>query len=141
MAMLETLRRLRAQYGATCNDDQCVAICNDAAWEHRSEGYGVSRKEQGTRGTRYDGQECCHDVIMLRDGTYWDCLQAAGGASVPTWSANPSGTITDPSRGWLAPIVPQGGGPVEPPEPPQPPNSDIDARVTALEAWARAFRG
>jgi len=56
---------------------------------------------------------------------------------VPTWSANPSGTITDPSRGWIAPIVPQ-GTPV-PPDPPLPP-SDLEAltrRVGALEAWAR----
>jgi hypothetical protein len=102
----------------------------------------VSRKEQGTRGTRYDGQDCCHDVIMLRDGTYWDCLNAAGGATVPTWG-QPSGTITDPSRGWLAPIPPQGTTPVPPdPDPPQPP-SDLDARVARLEAWARAlaFKG
>ena len=139
MGMLETLTRLRANYGATMNDDECVALCNDAAWEHQAQGYGISRKETGTRGRRYDGLEACHDVIMLRDGTYWDVLQAAGAASVPTWGP-PSGTITDPKRGWVAPIVPQGGVVPPDPEPPQPP-SDLEARVAKLEAWARAFRG
>lgn len=154
MGMLATLQRLREKYGRQMNDDECVALCNDAAWEHRAEGYGVSRKERGTRGRRYDGQECCHDVIMLRDGTYWDVLDGAGlgdppGYSVPKWGVNgngqPAGTITDPLRGWIAPIVPQGGVVIpEPPGPtPEPPSGELERRVAALEAWARglAYRG
>ena len=132
--MLEDIQRARARYGATCTDDQCVEICNEVAWLHRGEGYGLSRKESGTRGRRSDGQQCCHDVIMLRDGSYWDILGAAGGASVPQWQAQPSGTITDPARGWVAPIRPQGS--VEPPvEPPQPPSGELEARLRALEQW------
>jgi len=144
MGMLETLQGLRGLYGPTMTDDECVELLNEAAFIHAAEGYGLSRKETGTRGRRYDGQECCHDVLMWRDGTYWDVLMAAGGASVPTWGP-PSGTITDPRRGWVAPIVPQGGV-VVPPEPPDPPPSgnvcwEVEARVAALETWARAFRG
>lgn len=134
--MLEDIQRARARYGATANDDQCVAICNEVAWVHRSEGYGVSKKESGTRGTRYDGQQCCHDVIMLRDGRYWDVLEAAGGVSRPIWQDQPNGVITDPARGWVAPIAPQGQ--VEPPAPPvepPPPTSDVEARLRALESW------
>ena len=133
--MLETLRRLRANYGATMNDDQCVELLNEAAWEHRAEGYGPSRKEFGTRGVRYDGQQLCHDVLMWRDGTYWDCLEQAGGVSRPIWGP-PSGTITDPQRGWIAPIVPQGQPvPPDPPEPPGPPSSDVESRLRSLEQW------
>ena len=132
--MLETIRAARAKYGATCGDDECVAICNEVAWVHRAEGYGVSRKETGTRGRRYDGQECCHDVVMLRDGRYWDILGAAGGASVPQWQDSPSGVITDPARGWVAPIVPQGvvTPPVEPPVTPT-----LEVRVAKIEEWLR----
>lgn len=133
MSMLDTLHLLRREYGATMTDDECVALLNEAAWIHREEGYGLSRKEFGTRGRRYDGQECCHDVLMLADGRYWDCLGAAGSASAPSWSTNPSGVITDPRRGWIAPIVPQGG--VEPGPPVPPVTTTLEARVTELEAW------
>lgn len=133
--MLETIRQVRAKYGATMNDDECVELCNKVAWIHRSGGYGVSRKESGTRGTRHDGQQCCHDVVMLRDGRYWDILQAAGGASIPKWQPTEDGTITDPARGWIAPIAPLGQVP-----PVEPPTSDMDARVTALETAVRRIQ-
>ena len=122
MSLRATIEAVRAKYGATMNDDQCVALCNEVAWLHKGDGWGVSRKEAGTRGTRYDGQQCCHDVVMQRDGRYWDILTAAGGASTPSWSDTPGGVITDPARGWIAPIVPQGQpGPGPDPTPdPQP---------------------
>ena len=115
-------------------------MCNAVAWIHRAEGFGLSRKTSGTRGRRHDGQECCHDVVMLLDGRYCDILTAAGGASTPNWSSTPNGRITDPARGWVAPIVPQGQPepPVPPPvdPPPQPPpSSDVEARLRALEQW------
>lgn len=133
MSMLETLRALRAGYGSTMTDDQCVELINAAAWQHRSEGYGLSRKESGTRGRRYDGQECCHDVLMLRDGTYWDCLSGAGAASTPVWG-QPSGTITDPARGWIAPIAPQATTPAPLPEPRPPSQPPPTVTCKALSA-------
>ena len=78
--MLATLQELRRAYGSVMSDDECVALCNDAAYIHRSEGYGVSHKAGGTHGVRYDGEPCCHDVVMLKDGRYWDVLISAGGA-------------------------------------------------------------
>lgn len=131
MSVLDTLQRLRRNYGSTMTDDECVALCNDTAWVHRSEGYGVSHKAGGTHGTRYDGEPCCHDVLMMQDGRYWDVLISAGGVSIPTWGAQPSGVITDPSRYWVAPIAPQGS--VDPPIPP--PTTTLEARVAELEAW------
>lgn len=137
MSMLDTLQLLRRGYGATMNDDECVELLNHAAWLHKSEGYGLSHKASGTHGVRYDGEPLCHDVLMWKDGTYWDCLNAAGAASVPTWPSPNSGRITDPNRYWVAPVVPQGD--VDP-DPPTPPPSDLEARVTALEQWAASFR-
>jgi hypothetical protein len=119
MSLLDTIEAVRAVYGPTMSDDECVALCNAVAWIHRAEGFGLSWKTSGTRGRRHDGQECCHDVVMLSDGRYWDILTAAGGASTPNWSTTPNGRITDPARGWLAPIAPQ-GTPVPVPNPPTP---------------------
>lgn len=137
MGMLDTLTLLRRDYGTTMDDNQCVELLNEAAWIHKAEGYGLSRKEFGTRGLRYDGQECCHDVLMLQDGRYWDCLGEAGKASIPIWSATPNGIITDERRGWVAPIVPQGGVNPHPPDPP--PAGDLEARVTKIEDWLRSL--
>jgi len=108
MSVLDTLNQLRAGYGPTMTDDECVALINAAAWAHRAEGYGLSRKDAGTGGTRYDGVRLCHDVIMLQNGQAWDVLTGAGAQSTPTWGS--VGVITDPSRGWVAPIAPQGTG-------------------------------
>lgn len=119
MSLLDTIEAVRAVYGPTMSDDECVALCNAVAWIHRAEGFGLSRKTSGTRGRRHDGQECCHDVVMLLDGRYWDILTAAGGASTPNWSSTPNGRITDPARGWLAPIAPK-DTPVPVPNPPTP---------------------
>lgn len=119
MNLLDTIEAARAVYGPTMSDDECVELCNAVAWIHRAEGFGLSRKTSGTRGRRHDGQECCHDVVMLADGRYWDILTAAGGASTPNWSATPNGRITDPARGWVAPIAPL-GTPIPVPNPPNP---------------------
>lgn len=109
MAIRDTLNALRANYGPTMSNDECVELINAAAWAHKSEGWGLSLKDFGTYGVRWDGVGCCHDVLMLKDGRYWDVLTSAGGASVPTFSDSPGGRITDPRRGWIAPIQPQAG--------------------------------
>ena len=153
MSVLDTLNQLRGNYGATMTDDECVDLINAAAWAHKDEGYGLSRKDSGTRGTRYDGVSCCHDVLMLQSGDAWDCLTAAGAQSTPSWSS--VGKITDPSRGWVAPIAPKGstgGGTTTPPT--TPPSASCKAltadqvrdlvraellRAESELAWLRGF--
>lgn len=127
MSVLDTLRLLRASYGATMTDDECVALINHAAWLHRGEGYGLSRKDAGTHGTRHDGVRCCHDVVMLQSGQAWDVLTGAGAESQPTWGS--VGMITDPTRGWVAPIAPvgTGTGPTPPPVITPPPAAGLTA--------------
>lgn len=105
-------------FGPTMTDDECVALCNEVAWQHRADGWGLSAKTSGTRGRRYDGQECAHDILVDAQGIEYDILTAAGAASTPTWGK--SGGKARPGREWVAPIQPQGAvtpGPVPPPVP------------------------
>ena len=152
MDLRSTIESVRAKYGSTMNDDQCVELCNEVAWIHRNEQVGLSRKESGTRGRRYDGQECCHDVVMLPNGQYWDILTAAGGASTPSWSSTPNGVITDKARGWVAPIAPQGTPvvpnppvvtpPVQPtPQPVACKYADLSPQMNTLEAKIEVLIG
>ena len=149
MSLLGSIEFERTRYGATMTDDECVALCNAVAWIHRNEQFGLSRKESGTRGRRYDGQECCHDVVMLPDGRYWDILTAAGGASMPNWPRDdkPAGVITDKARGWVAPIAPQGVPVVPNPPVVTPPTqtfackfSDMTPQMSTLEAKIEVLR-
>ena len=114
MSLIETVKDVRARYGAMMSDDQCVELCNAVAWTHRSEGWGLSKKESGTRGRRYDGQECAHDVLVDAQGVEWDILTAAGRESTPTWGK--TGGVARPGREWVAPIEPKGAV-VTPPTP------------------------
>lgn len=110
--MLDRLKQLRSQYGATMSDDECATLMNDWVWEFRALGYGLSNKDGGTHGHRkWDDEDICHDVVMLKDGTYWDALLQAGAASIPNFDPEkPSGVITDATRYWIAPIEPKPGG-------------------------------
>jgi hypothetical protein len=69
---------------------------------------------------------------MLRDGRYWDILESAGKVSRPIWQDAPNGVITDPARGWIESIMPQGDV--------VPPPSDLEERVARIEAWIRGFK-
>lgn len=101
----DTLVYLRSKYGPEMNNDECVALCNDAAYIHRNdpEKWGLSFKSGGTYGTRKDGVTCAHDIIMngiTNEG--FDVLAGAGAESTPIWGS--VGIITDPNRYWVAPI-------------------------------------
>lgn len=118
MSLLTTIQAVRMKYDKLMTDDQCAELCNEVAWIHRNdpEQWGVSLKESGTRGRRYDGTEIAHDVVLSgKTGEGFDILTAAGAASTPTWSS--VGVITNPARRWVAPIQPQGTLPVPPPTP------------------------
>lgn len=142
--LLSTVNVVRAKYGATMSDDECADLCNEVAWIHRlePEKWGVSLKEAGTHGTRHDGTRICHDVVMRGDTKEgFDCLVAAGAASVPTW--NSVGVITDPSRRWVAPIAPETT--TEPPKPPPPPpikpKAQFSQEFTAVNQYYMSMAG
>jgi hypothetical protein len=120
MTIMDAIRIERAKYGASPNEHQCVAICNDAAYACRMqpERWGISGKEDGNNGRRSDGRLCARDIIQ--NGVtleIFDVLGAAadGGPATPTWQ--PKGVLNDPSRPYVAPIPPAGvvDPPVDPP--------------------------
>jgi hypothetical protein len=143
MSLLETVKDVRSRYGATMNDDQCVELCNTVAWLHRDAGWGLSQKEGGTHGVRYDGQACAHDILVAANGAEYDILTAAGAESRPTWG--PTGGVTRPGREWIAPIAPQGvpvvpnppvvTPPVQPtPQPVACKYADLSPRLNTMQA-------
>jgi hypothetical protein len=118
-AIVASLHEERARYGATMTDEQCVELINAVAWKHRADGWGLSGKDFGTHGVRYDGARVAHDILHHRPtNRIWDVLGAAGAASTPPSSLGPGGPPPGSNRPWVAPIVPQGH--VEPPPVPTP---------------------
>ena len=116
MSVQDTVAQVRGKYGEKPSLDECGAICNEVAWIHRAEGFGVSRKESGTRAVRHDGTNIAVDVIMKTDGDAWDILVGAGEQAAPAFY--PLGKITDPARGFVAPIAPKDAPPTPSPDPP-----------------------
>ena len=114
--LLETVREERRKYPTPMTDDQCVDMCNAVAWRHRAEGWGLSRKVDGVRGRRYDGQECAHDILHhLPTNQLFDVLADAPKTAAPVWQ--PKGPPQSDDRTWVAPIAPT-GVPVAPVAPP-----------------------
>jgi hypothetical protein len=141
----ETVAWVRSKYtydsskGPT--EDQCAAICNEAAWIHRndSEKWGVSTKNSGSNGTLSDGSKVAVDIIQ--NGVtleIFDCLVSAGwdpnenkyGPANPSWQ--PKGVLNDPSRPWKAPINPGTQPPPVDPPPVDPPPTDSHATSAQL---------
>ena len=127
-AVFATLVAERNRYGAVPTARQLGVILNNTAYTHRGEGFGLSRKDSGSNAPFPGGNPpfIAHDILMLSDGTAWDCLIAAGAESLPYQGE--SFLITDPNRAWVRPVPPDAQ-----PEPPPPP-SNLEARVLELEA-------
>jgi hypothetical protein len=138
----ETVADVRKKYthdrdlGPTAS--QCAAICNEAAWIHRAEGWGLSTKTSGSYGILSDGSYVAADIIQHKVTLeHFDCLVGAGwdedenryGPATPAWQ--PQGVLNDPARPWKAPINP--GTTTPPPDPLPPPTGDLEARVADLE--------
>jgi len=129
-----TLTAERAKYGPAPNEIELGLLLNCVAWAHWTEGYGLSRKVGGATAPFPGGGTIAQDILMLRDGTAWDVLYAAGGGGPARPVQGESlGIITDPARGWVAPVNP--GTQSEPPAP----SSDLAKRVADLEAKLTAL--
>lgn len=146
MTIQEAIQIERAKYKTNPTEDQCVAICNDAAYACRNqpERWGISGKSGGSHGVRSDGKLCAVDIIQ--NGVtleIFDVLVAAGfdpatgtnGPATPSWQ--PKGVLNDPQRPYVAPIPPAGGPPPVDPPPVDPPPVDPElppyATAAALE--------
>lgn len=120
-AVLQSERaKLPSSLSALCHENPSAcplgAILNAAAWAAREQGLGVSRKTGGNHTDSPVGKIAI-DVLMLKDGTYWDVFVAADDQAGVNCGPS-AGTITDPNRGWVAPVQPGGTIPTPPkPEP------------------------
>jgi len=103
-SVFDTLQRERNLLGSRPNAYALGVLLNAVAWEHRAEGFGLSRKVGGITVPFPGGGTICHDVLQLPDGTAWDVLLAAGEQATPI--QGDSFTITDPARPWVAPVDP-----------------------------------
>ena len=132
VSLLSTIQAVRAEYGATMNDDQCAELCNKVAWLHRNDPqqWGLSYKDSGTHGVLKNGTPVAHDIIMsgvTKEG--FDVLVSAGAQSTPTWGS--VGLITNPARFWVAPVDP-GTGTVPSPNPvPTPTPTPVNCKFVA----------
>lgn len=130
--VFETLKAERAKYGAVPNDRELGLLLNATAYAHRGQGFGLSRKDGGAHAPFPGGnpEYIAHDIIMLSDGTAWDCLIAAGAEAKPIQGE--SFMVTDPNRGWVRP-VPVDAPPESPAPPPVPPAPDLSAVLAKLD--------
>lgn len=125
-SLLPDLQRARSAYGPTMNEQECVALLNRVAWDHKADGWGLSRKPNGHHGTMSDGTPVAIDVLYHQPSrTVWDVLGSSGAESRPTW--NSIKTYDFNGRPWVAPIAPGSSapGPIRnpPPPPPVPPTN------------------
>lgn len=118
----QTVEAVRPKYGVRPSKDQCVELCNEVAWIHRGEGFGIAEKTGGTHGNRHDGQPAAIDGLVYRPpgggvDQFIDILGNADGSD-PPWAV-PSWKVYDTSnRKWIAPISPTSTPPDPPPDPP-----------------------
>jgi hypothetical protein len=90
----DQLDEIRNQYPELITVDECVAIVNKLAWDNRSTGWGLLRKESGNHGSQpKTGISCSVDWIINKNlelGT--DCL-----VSTPSSTEGPEKDIATPN--------------------------------------------
>lgn len=131
---IETVRRVRAKYGARPTDEELGLMLNEIAWELRGEGFGLSAKPSGVRVPSPQGVDVAHDVLhKMPEDVIVDVFIAAGERAEPTW--NIVEHHRDANRPWVAPVKPAGVD--EPHDPPQP-ACDCAEDLAALRADVEA---
>jgi hypothetical protein len=106
----DTLRTERGRYGATISLAEAGEILNKVAWAHRSGGWGLSRKENGSKCPSRVGNIACDVLYHQPTNTLYDVFEAGPNDSSPRAPARPVfnriGPNTDRSRPWVAPAQP-----------------------------------
>jgi hypothetical protein len=87
MTPLDTLVALRKTYPTPMSNNQLGELLNAVAWTHRSEGYGLLAKPQGSHCLQpQTGTLVSRDILMLAgSGRIFDVLIDAEGKATPTW--------------------------------------------------------
>jgi hypothetical protein len=111
-----TVVAVRSKYGKPLGNEHAYKVCNEVAWIHRAEGFGLRRK---TTGNNYNGFAV--DIVFHKpSNTLVDILADSENAGIPQWSEVGPGNPDE----WVAPTDPNGG---------PPPPTDLQTRVLALE--------
>ena len=117
-----TVESVRQKYLGCPSKNACVEICNEVAWIHRAEGFGIAEKTSGTLGTRHDGQTASIDGLVYRPPqggpeNFIDILFSADATAPPCARAQWIVHETN-IRKFIPPIAPQTAPPTPEPEPP-----------------------
>ncbi len=106
MSLLDKIKVERAKYDANVYADYCADIINNATYQLKTEGWGLSGKDFGAHASRYDGKMVSFEAVQnyLTNHIY-DVFQNATLESIPTF--NDLGQNTQLNRPYVEPIVPQ----------------------------------
>jgi hypothetical protein len=127
---LPTVERVRAQYPTNVDlgNKRAWMICNEVAWIHRGETFGLRRKDTGNNYV-HEGIGYAIDIVFHKPTMQFvDILGSSETLGIPQWSEAPGAVLDE----WMPPIDPATLDQPIPPIPPVPPSS-LEARVEALE--------
>jgi hypothetical protein len=104
-SLLSDLQVERSKYGPTMTANEIGSMLNTIAWNHKNEGWGLSFKNSGNYCTSPASSVACDILYYQPTNTLYDVLYAAdpnSGSVTPQW--NNTGTNTNSSRPWVAPV-------------------------------------
>jgi VCBS repeat protein len=103
--LLPTLQAFRGQYPTPMSPAQLAEYINKVAWQHRAEGWGLLRKDSGSRCPLPNGVPIsCDFLFHLPSRTGFDVLIASDTDAIPAWQG-PFDLSAGTSR-YVAPLAP-----------------------------------
>lgn len=145
-SLLPTVQAIRAQYPTPMSEAQRGEFLNRIAWQHRAEGWGLLRKDGGSRCPAPQGVTVACDILIHAPSVrHFDVLIDGEGKATPDW-ADVGPCVLGPSSGcemarFVAPVAPSGQDPPVPPDAPQPPDPGVIEAIRKEIAQLRAFIG
>lgn len=109
--LLPTIQRFRAEYPTPMARWQVAELLNRVAWAHRAEGWGLLKKDGGSRCPAPHGFDISCDILIHSPTIlHFDVLTDSDGAAIPTWQ-NVGPCVLSPTSGcdmsqFRAPIRP-----------------------------------
>lgn len=133
VSLLPTVQAVREAYPTPMSEAQRGEFLNRIAWQHRADGWGLLRKDGGSRCPAPQGVTVACDILVHAPSVrHFDVLIDGEGHARPDW-ADAGPCVPGPSSGcdmarFVAPVDPGGSAPpVTPPPVPPPDTSAIEA--------------
>jgi hypothetical protein len=115
--LLPDIKAARATVGDTPTPEQTAALLNLIAWKNRDDGWGLSRKDGGTRCvSALVGSIACDILHHRPTNMLYDVFGAVGDVGGTRPQFDPVGPPQSADRVWVAPVDP-GGIIITPPPP------------------------